>query len=1132
MDLDSDEFDDDLADEDLLLALEGTAPHLVQPTSRVSRPVPHHAGEDQSRHAANPVIDLDDLPSDAFSSPESSKPTLNLQNGGPRTGLARTSSTTFRQTTLWGGEVSQVETRQPTVVPGRAFRANIPLEEPSHHELDKEAMQTWVYPTNLGAIRDYQYSIVKNSLFNNTLVALPTGLGKTFIAATVMLNFHRWTKTAKIVFVAPTKPLVAQQVGACYSIAGIPRHETTLLTGDIAPALRVDEWQKRRVFFMTPQTLLNDISHGYADPKSIALLVIDEAHRAVGEYAYAKVAKMIRRFSKSIRMLALTATPGSKVETVQEVIDNLGISHCEIRTEESLDIRQYVHQRHIEQVILEPSDEMNEIFELFSLALKPLVEVLKRHNIWYGQNPMAINAFGLMKAQKEWFDTRGRHTNQGVQNMMRATFSVLTGIAHSIKLLNFHGIKPFYDNLVDLRAEQESRGDKGSKNKRRLMKDPNFQKMMEQISKWLRTDNFVGHPKLSALADCVLNHFMDRGNDSATRVIVFSEYRDSAEDIVRRLNIHQPLIKASVFVGQADSKRGEGMKQAQQIQTIERFRQGEFNVLVATSIGEEGLDIGQVDLIVCYDASASPIRMLQRMGRTGRKRSGQIVLLLMKGKEEDAFAKSKDNYEKMQKLICEGSRFNFRFDLSTRIVPRDIRPEVDKRHVEIPIENTQDPSLPEPKKRRAPAKKMPPKKFHMPDGVETGFQSVKDFMNPGGKKAPPRKKQVVRVDEVTEIPPLASVLLNEIQLGELKRSYCNLPFVRDTIEETEMPDLMAHPRFQRRLSATANFGHGRRTERYVGLMKKMGTGANGLVRPCRDSDTSNYLEIPRRAFVASDGESEETETPPAKAKEKKRRQAPIADVESGTDGVLAPKQTNSVARKRAAPTAQRKTVAARVSLGEDECDEDDDDGAPAPKRPKPAAPKRAASTTQRKTTAARATLEDDECEEGEDEDEDEDDSDSMTSSVPTPQLPGRKGKQQRKPRRRKGGINSDEIGDDCDRESDLADSDDSDDGADLVDFVVSDNNIPSTGHDLTATSAVCTSQTTPVASPKKPYYQPVKFSDSSESEDLPGIKGLGQKGRAEADNARDSSDGEARPAARAPRGCRRVVEESESDESF
>src|SRR5688572_33414307 len=114
------------------------------------------------------------------------------------------------------------------------------------------------------------------------------------------------------------------------------------------------------------------------------------------------------------------------------------------------------------------------------------------------------------------------------------------------------------------------------------------------------------------------------------------------------------------------------MKQKQQIETIEKFKNGVYNVLVATSIGEEGLDIGQVDLIVCYDASSSPIRMLQRMGRTGRKRAGRIVLLLMQGKEEENYARSKDSYTAMQKLICEGSRFNFRHDLSDRIVPRGV----------------------------------------------------------------------------------------------------------------------------------------------------------------------------------------------------------------------------------------------------------------------------------------------------------------------------------------------------------------------------------------------------------------------------------------------------------------------------
>lgn len=1097
--MDSDEFDDDIPDEDFLTAFDqvsssfsskSVAPDSSVPSRRQAKPVI----QNPSAIATAAALELEDLPSDAFSSPEppasrsKTIPRTSSNVSTARSGLNRSNSSLYRQTTLLGGTISgdAPVPSQPSI--GRVFRADLPTEEPSHHEIDREAMQTWVYPTNIGAIRDYQFSIVKNSLFNNTLVALPTGLGKTFIAATVMLNFHRWTKDAKLVFVAPTKPLVAQQIGACYNIAGISRSETTLLTGDIAPALRVDEWAKKRVFFMTPQTLMNDLSHGYADPKSIALLVIDEAHRAVGEYAYAKVAKLIRRFSKSIRVLALTATPGSKIETVQEVIDNLGISHCEIRTEDSIDIRQYVHQRNIEQVVLDPSDEMALVGELFTKALKPLTDKLTSQNIYYGRNPMSMSTYGLMQAQKEWFATRGRHANQGVQFMMRAVFSALTSIAHSIKLLNFHGIKPFYDNMADLRSEQEGKGEKGSKYKRQIVQDSSFQEMMDRISKWLKTDGFVGHPKLTALADCILNHFMDSGEGSATRVIVFSEYRDSAEDIVRMLNTHQPLIKASIFVGQADSKRGEGMKQAQQIQTIEKFRQGEFNVLVATSIGEEGLDIGQVDLIVCYDSSASPIRMLQRMGRTGRKRAGNIVLLLMRGKEEDQFAKSKDNYEKMQQLICEGSRFNFRFDLSTRIVPRDIRPEVDKRPVEIPIENTQDQSLPEPKKRRAPAgKKKPPKKFHMPDGVETGFQTVAEMLNPKGK----RKTKPVRnpeLDDLAPIPDMRSVMLKDDELKELDRTYRDLPFNHSVVEETDMPSMTAHPELQRRLRPVFRVKHGSRTKSCVRMWNKMGTKPESLVRPCRSEDKSNYLEIPVPSFVDSEGE---TEKPP-----------PQKRTVSGTG-----KQ-----QKRAVGTNLNPTEESQ------------------PKRRKLPPKKRTSRPAKRSSMFDEGMSGDSEEEDDEEEQEDNEEEEELPRRG-RPKKGAAKGRSKGKSRRKPGGINSDEVGDDCDRESDMMESDGSDDGEDLIDFVVSDNHPISSMLETGLTSPTLASpEATPRGPVNKLFFEPTQFPGTQDSEGIPDLDTL--VGRKTGDGSTSVDDGSEEDVGvrRTVRNRRAVLEESDSDD--
>jgi ATP-dependent DNA helicase MPH1 len=684
--------------------------------------------------AADIARELDGLPSDAFLSSPDISPSIHPINPpsqpqqrlvGPQIGL--------RQTTLFGGRAPEEDPPPSQINKVHNYRVDMAPEAPTHHKLDQEALKTWVYPTNLGPTRDYQFNIVRQGLFNNMLVALPTGLGKTFIAATVMLNYFRWTKDSQIVFMAPTKPLVSQQVDACFDIAGIPRSTTTMLTGEIPPAVREEEWQDKRVFFMTPQTLDNDLRSGIADPKKIVLLVIDEAHRATGNYSYVKVVSFMRRFSKSFRILALTATPGASVEAVQEVIDGLEISKVEIRTEESMDIQQFTHRRKIDQILLDPSDEVIMVKDLFSKALKPLVDQLCAQNAYWNKDPMSLTTYGLMQAQKSWLmsDT-GRRANPGLKGMMRGLFSILASVAHGIKLLNFHGIGPFYGTMKDFRAGVEEKGDKAGKYRRQINDSPHFKTLMNRIETWINKDDFVGHPKLTYLCDTILNHFLDASEGrlpdgaphSGTRVIVFAEYRDSAEEICRVLNRHKPMIRASVFVGQADSKRSEGMNQAKQIDTISKFKTGTFNVLVATSIGEEGLDIGQVDLIVCYDASGSPIRMLQRMGRTGRKRAGNIVLLLMRGKEEEAFAKSKDNYEQMQKMIASGTRFNFRHDLATRIVPKDISPTVDKRHVEIPLENTQDHSLPEPKRWPSKAKKKSAKKFHMPDGVETGFRKA------------------------------------------------------------------------------------------------------------------------------------------------------------------------------------------------------------------------------------------------------------------------------------------------------------------------------------------------------------------------------------------------------------------------
>ena len=737
----------------------------------------------------------------------------------------------MRQTTLFGG------TAEAALVPTQVKRKdNWPaanrVELPTHHKLDGAELAKVIYPTNLGEIRDYQYSIVMRGLYNNLLVALPTGLGKTFIAATIMLNWYRWTRDAQVVFVAPTKPLVSQQVEACFQTVGIPRSATTMLTGGTSPGIRAEEWQSKRVFFMTPQTIINDLKTGICDPKRIVLLVVDEAHRATGSYAYVEVVKFLRRFNTSFRVLALTATPGSSVEGVQEVIDGLGISRVEIRTEESIDIRKYVHRRQVDTILFDNSEEMIMIMDLFSKALQPTLNKLNAMNAYWAKDPMTLTPYGLTQARQKWMQEAGRNANFGIKGMVNSIFTILASLAHSIELLKFHGIVPFFHKVRSFR-EETPEGEKGSKYKREILDNESFQKMMLRIQSWVNNPNFVGHPKLDYLQGVILKHFTDHadcqdtadGPSSETKIMVFVHYRDSAEEVVRLLKRSEPMIRPHVFVGQANAKGSEGMDQKRQLDIISKFKAGTYNTLVATSIGEEGIDIGSVDLIVCYDASASPIRMLQRMGRTGRKRAGNIVITLMREKEEHNFVKAKDNYEKMQKMIADGTRFEFHDELSPRIVPRNVRAEVVRTKIEIPVENTQA-TLPEPKKRAKPPKR-PPKKFHMPDGVRTGFTSasrmggdVNDYSDPSDFEA--KLLPTTRRSPTLEpIPSLESVALSQPQEKLLETRYLDLANSKGPQIVPHTPRLDAFPSLQRLLRPTKKIKHGTATKRVTKLLQNM-----------------------------------------------------------------------------------------------------------------------------------------------------------------------------------------------------------------------------------------------------------------------------------------------------------------------
>ncbi|EMG47070.1 MPH1 ATP-dependent DNA helicase MPH1 [Candida maltosa Xu316] len=681
-----------------------------------------------------------------------------------------TTNQTLPQRTLTGGFAPSTKDQYEEIpIPKK-------INLPTHHVMDFQNLQTYIYPINF-EVRDYQFNIVYRAFFDNVLVALPTGLGKTFIASTVMLNFLRWFPNSRIVFMAPTRPLVAQQIKACCSIAGIPSSKVAIFL-DKTRKNRAEIWESKQVFFTTPQVVENDLASGLVDPKSISLLVIDEAHRAKGNYAYNKVVTFMNRFNQSYRILALTATPAADIDGVQMIVDNLGISKIEVRTEQSIDTIKYMKRKSIVRRTLQPSDEIKEIIDLLATAIKPVLDTANERGLMDLTDATRINFFQCNELSRKI--TRDPTISEGLKWSNFFLLQLLGTVGQCYRRLNIYGINSFYAYFHEKFTEFKTKWN-ASKSKNKLNADFYFSdeitEMMDKAEKMIEEMEY-SHPKIETIVE-ELDDFFNHHQTADSKVIIFTEFRDSALEIVQTIEKASSKGKPHIFIGQAKEKekfdevnfgkkkvKGQkksknkeaderpstrsssenaqlnGMSQKVQKEIIKKFKQGTYNILVATSIGEEGLDIGEVDLIICYDSTSSPIKNVQRMGRTGRKRDGK-VLLLFSSNEESKFDKAMGGYEFIQQRIMQGGMLQLH--PQNRIIPEMYTPEVVKKLIEIPEENIEIKAEDDedeiikiatsymlggkPKK----GKKKQTKKFFMPDDVETGFKSVAEMVRKVGE---------------------------------------------------------------------------------------------------------------------------------------------------------------------------------------------------------------------------------------------------------------------------------------------------------------------------------------------------------------------------------------------------------------
>ncbi len=487
--------------------------------------------------------------------------------------------------------------------------------------------------------REYQENLSNKALRQNLLIVLPTGTGKTIIALLTALKWREKHPNARIYFLAPTRPLVNQH----YQLFNKNLKQDILtmaaLTGDIRPKARRLIWT-RDIIFATPQLMYNDLVRGYINLKEEDLIILDEAHKAVGNHPYVKIVKFLMSQNIFPRILALTASPGDKEKTMS-IMENLGIDSLEIYTHEDPIVSRYFHGYNVIPIFVD-LDPLHK--HMIKLIREVINDYINRINIVIERYGVSIDKRKISYTYLT--ETRDRiieeyHSELGdneLKQLKKAFYEIilLERILTYIEIYTFATTKRFLDEIFGTGRKVRRRG-------LSLFYSKELREVFHLISK--AVEKKVLNKKTEKMLELLKK-------TEFRKALIFTSLKENAFELLEVLQ--REGINAGILVGQSKGKEGIGMKQAQQLKTLDDFNKGVTRVLIATHVGEEGLDISEVDLVIFFDNPISAVRRIQRMGRTGRKEKGRVVFLINRDtREEVKYYVSTRKYKKLIKELKE-----------------------------------------------------------------------------------------------------------------------------------------------------------------------------------------------------------------------------------------------------------------------------------------------------------------------------------------------------------------------------------------------------------------------------------------------------------------------------------------------
>jgi len=462
--------------------------------------------------------------------------------------------------------------------------------------------------------REYQQSILEKCKLKSTLVVLPTGLGKTPVA--IMLIAHILDKkNGKILFLAPTKPLVNQHVrvlGETLTDVNI-----TMFTGTTRPAKRNEMWKEANIIVSTPQVIRNDVMEKRYDLSEVKLLIFDEAHHATGDHAYATIGKLYR--GKGL-VLGMTASPGSNMEKITEICENIGVENVVIKSEDDPDVKPYVKSMNIRWKSVDLDERTKRAAGFLKILLSTITGELRSFGIQISKTMPSKRELLDIQPQLRAIMMKDDKPSWVYKAMsLQSEAMIISSALEYAETQGLHTLKKYVERLIEKGNSRSSK-----KSERTLLEREEFKRLVSFLNTIEYKD--IVNNKINVLRDLIRHQIVTRKD---SKLIIFANYRDTCEAILEDIK-NVEGIKPVLFIGQGSRGGRKGMTQKIQAETIKKFENGEYNTLIATSVAEEGLDIPATDLVIFFEPIPSEIRYIQRRGRTARDRTGNVYILIYK----------------------------------------------------------------------------------------------------------------------------------------------------------------------------------------------------------------------------------------------------------------------------------------------------------------------------------------------------------------------------------------------------------------------------------------------------------------------------------------------------------------------